>query len=414
MKIIFKCILFAVVLIFFNACDTEQLIAPNPNFELSFERSGLTNASVAVPFYVIHKGKADFLTLYDGTEGRVWGEAGAKGVDFNNADSLLVQYNVNGTYKMTVVATSTSNQGVDYQREVLTKEIKVIDQRNTISSFSIVLQGSSITGTITSNDEILFSVPDIVSSFVFKPVFSISSSTAKVFVNNIEQTSGVTEIDFTNPVVYTVKPASGIEKQYTVKFSTFAASSENFLTKFILGTTGGNGENGTIDNVNKIITLAANYGTNLSAVTLILESSYLSKITINDITYADRTKYNLTSTGTKPVKSIKVIAQNNSESVYSLNVTALDPVTEFTFMGLIPAPVGQIDNVAKTITVNVLKGTDITKLIAKWKGTVGAVKVGTTVQTNGASINDFSTSKTYTFYKGTTAGANYVVTVVEK
>jgi len=77
----------------------------------------------------------------------------------------------------------------------------------------------------------------------------------------------------------------------------------------------------------------------------------------------------------------------------------------------VPAPQGIIDEVAKTITVDVLKGTDITKLAAIWTGSLGKVTIGTATQTNGVSLNDFSAPKTYTFYKGSTAGDKYTVTV---
>lgn len=414
MKNILKYTFIVLALTLFNACNTEQMIVPDPNFELSFQRNGKTDALVGESFYAVLTGQAEFLTLYDGTAGHVWGEAGAKGVDFNNADSLLVQYSTAGKYNLTIVASSSSNQSNNFERQTKTVEINVFDERNAISYFSIVVQGITLAGTITANNEIQFSLPDIITNFNFVPTFNLASSLAKVYVNNVEQTSALSSIDFSLPVVYTVKPSHGVEKQYTVKFSTFASSSEKKLTKFILGTTGGNSEVGVIDEANKTITVAVNYGTSLNSVTLILESSYLSKITINDVAYADRTKYNLLSTGTKPVKTIKVIAQNNSEAIYNLAVTALDPVTVFTFNDLTPAPIGIIDNTAKTITVNVLKGTDITKLIANWKGSVGTVKIGTTTQTNGTTVNDFSSPKTYTFYKGTTAGASYVVTVVEK
>lgn len=414
MKNLFKYSFVVLTLIIFNACVAEQMIVPDPNFELSFQRNGKTDALVGVPFYAVLTGQAEFLTLYDGTAGHVWGEAGAKGVDFNNADSLLVQYSTAGKYNLTIVASSSANQASNFERQTKTIEINVLDERNNITNFSVIVQGVTLAGTITANNEIQFSLPDIITNFNFIPTFSLASSLAKVYVNNVEQTSAVSSIDFSLPVVYTVKPSHGAEKQYTVKFSTFASSSEKKLTKFILGTTGGNSEVGVIDEANKTITVAANYGTSLNAVTLVLESSYLSKVTINDVAYADRTKYNLLSTGTRPVKTIKVIAQNNSESIYNLAVTALDPVTEFSFLGLTPAPIGIIDNVAKTITINVLKGTDISKLVAKWKGTVGAVKIGTTSQTNGLTVNDFSSPMTYTFYKGTTVGASYVITVVEK
>ena len=70
-----------------------------------------------------------------------------------------------------------------------------------------------------------------------------------------------------------------------------------------------------------------------------------------------------------------------------------------------------IDVAAKTITVDVLKGTDITKLVAKWIGSIGKVTIGTTVQVNGVTVNDFSKPITYTFYKGSIAGDKYTVTI---
>jgi len=77
----------------------------------------------------------------------------------------------------------------------------------------------------------------------------------------------------------------------------------------------------------------------------------------------------------------------------------------------VPAPVGVIDHVAKTITLDVLKGTEITKLVAEWTGSIGTVKIGSVGQISGETENDFTNPLTYTFFKGTTAGDKYVVTV---
>jgi len=81
---------------------------------------------------------------------------------------------------------------------------------------------------------------------------------------------------------------------------------------------------------------------------------------------------------------------------------------------LTPSPVGVIDNTAKTITVKVLKGTDVSKLIAEWMGTVGKVNVGSTKQVNGTTVNNFSAPIQYKLYKGSssTVADTYTVTVV--
>ncbi len=402
MKIIDKIIAVFVVLMYFTACIKEEMIVVDPDFTLTFQRDGRQDAYAGTPFYVIPTGSGEFLTLFDGTDGHVWGEQGAKGIDFNKADSLLVQYNDAGKYKLTLVASSSGNFGKEFSRMEKTVEVNVVDNRNSFTVFNI----NGIEGEFAPNNEILFLVPDIVTDFNFVAVYGLQSNLSKVFVGGVEQTSSVTVNDFSKPVVYTVKSAQGDVKNYTVKFSTFPASIEKALTKFALGV-GGNGEVGVIDEEKKEINLISNYATNLASVRLILQSSYASKILINNVLYSDRRNYDLAKT----VKSIKIVAQNNSEVEYAIKTVLDNPVTAYTFEGLVPAPAGVINVNAKTISVDVLKGTDITKLIAQWKGSVGKVTIGTVTQTNGVTVNNFSNPLTYTFYKGTTAGDKYTVTV---
>ena len=403
MKAINKYLFILITCLFCFSCVKEEMITTNPEFTLSYERDGKTEAEAGTPFYIIPTGSGEFITLFNGTEGRVWGEPGAKGVDFNKADSLPVSYLNAGKYNLTLVVSSTGNFGEDFSRTVKTVEINVVDKRNSFTVFNI----NGTDGTITKDDEILFSVPNSITDFNFVPVFGLQSDTSKVYVNGVEQFSDVTSNDFSQPVVYTIKALSGNEKNYTVKFSTFPASSEKMITKFVLGL-GGNKEVGVIDETNKTITLTANYATNTSAVRPVIISSYGSKVYLGTVAYSERKDYNLSSTG---VKTVKVVAQDKSEVVYALKVILGNPVTSFTFKGLVPAPVGVIDVAAKTITVDVLKGTDINNLVAHWEGSVGKATIGTVVQSNGVTVNDFSNPITYTFYKGIKAGDKYTVTV---
>jgi hypothetical protein len=377
------------------------MITPDPNFILSFQRDGQANALAGTQFYVIPNGSGEFLTLFDGTAGHVWGEPGAKGVDFNKADSLSLNYSTAGKYNLTLVSSSSGNFGKDFSRVAKSMEINVVDSRNSFTIFNI----NGTDGVFAPNNEILFSVPDIVTDFNFIAVYGLQSDLSKVFVSGAEQTSSVTSNNFSSPVIYTIKSAVGTEQNYTVKFSTFPASDEKMLTKFAFGV-GGNGEVGVIDEAKKEITLTSNYSTNLAAVRLVLASSYGSTIFLNNALYSDRKNYNLVTT-----KTIKVVAQNKSEVSYTVNAILDSPVSSFTFAGLVPAPEGIINVTAKTISVDVLKGTDITKLVAKWVGSMGKVTIGALTQTNGVTANNFSKPITYTFYKGTTAGDKYTVTV---
>ncbi len=401
MKIMYKSILILLTLFLAASCVKEQMIKPDPNFMLSFQREGKTQASAGKAFFVIPTGSGEFLTLFDGTPGRVWGEPGAKGIDFNKADSLSLSYNTSGKYNLTLLASSSGNFGKEFSREAKTIELNVVDNRNSFTVFNI----NGTDGEITQNNDILFSVPDIVTDFNFVAIYGLQSELSKVYVAGVEQTSGLTSNDFSSPVVYSVKSAEGDEQKYTVKFSTFPASAEKMLTKFVLGV-GGNGEVGIIDEAKKEINLTANYATNLASVRLVLASSYGSTVYLNNNLYSDRKNYNLTTT-----KSIKVVAQNKSEVSYAINTALDNPVSSFTFAGLVPAPMGVINVAAKTISVDVLKGTDVTKLVAEWVGSVGKVTIGTVTQTNGATVNNFTKPLTYTFYKGSTAGDKYTVTV---
>ena len=403
MKIKYLPITALFTLIIFTSCVKEKMILADPGFILSFQRDGKTEALAGSMFYVIPTGSGEFLTLFSGTAGHVWGESGAKGVDLNKADSIGVTYPTAGKYSLSLISTSAGDFGKEISREVKSVEITAVDDRNSFTVFNV----NGVDGVISADNGISFSVPDIVTDFHFIAIFGLQSELAKVYVNEVEQTSGVTVNDFSQPVIYRVKSAQGTEKIYTVKFTTFPASGEKAITRFALGV-GGNGEIGEIDEINKTISLTANYGTNLASVRLILESSYASKIYLSNALYSDRKNYNLSSTG---VKSIKVVAQNNSEAEYMINPLASNPVSAFTFTGLVPAPEGIINISAKTISIDVLKGTDITKLTALWTGSVGKVTIGNVVQTNGVTVNNFSAPITYTFYKGTTAGDKYKLSV---
>jgi hypothetical protein len=198
----------------FVSCAKEEMIAVDPEFVLSFQRIGQENALAGTSFFVVPTGSGEFLTLYDGTKGKVWGEEGATGVDFNSADSLEITYKWAGTYNLTVVASSFGDFGKTMERKASTVTINTLDIRNGFARF--VLTGK-LEGAITSNDEILVTVPATTTDFNFKPEFRLESDSAKAYVNGVLQVSKKTLNDFSQPVVYTVKPVNGAERNFTVK-----------------------------------------------------------------------------------------------------------------------------------------------------------------------------------------------------
>ena len=392
----------------FYSCKSDISVPVNPDFQISFLRDGQPNALAGNNYYVINKGSGEFVTLFDGKPGSVWGEPNASGINFDSADSLRINYDIVGKYKVTVVSTSTGDFGKDSIRRAKTIEIEVVDQRNQFSDFSLKINGNKVAGKISDDNKIQFAIPDNTIDFNYVASFTVNSALAKVAINGVPQVSGVTSNNFKNSVQYTVTSAQGNVTNYTVVFTTFPPSTEKKLTKFQLTpfTTGSNGEIAIIDETNKIINLALNYASSPKGPKLIIESSPFSSVLINGFPYSDSKNYTLNT-----ITSVIVVAQDGSSTTYTMNLTLQTPVLTFSFSGLIPSPVGVIDNDAKTITVNVLRGTDVTKLVALWTGSLDQVQIGTVVQSNGKTINDFTNPLTYTFYKGTLAGDSYIVTV---
>ena len=70
-----------------------------------------------------------------------------------------------------------------------------------------------------SSNEITLMIPYLY-DFKLKPSFSTNNTNCKVIVNGVEQKSGVTEVDFSKPVTYTVtNTASGYSRDYIVKIT---------------------------------------------------------------------------------------------------------------------------------------------------------------------------------------------------
>lgn len=335
MKIIYKSILFLFAITAFGlgSCTEERVIEVKPEFVISYVREGKINALAGTPIYIVRKGTAEFISLYDGRPGAVYGQVGARGLDFDKADSLPVNYNADGKYTVTLVSTSSAKFGKETIREVNNYEVNVIDMRNTIKEFIVTvpqLANAKVYG-IFSNDSIIITLPDVITDFKYKPAFLLDSDSATVRVNDVLQTSNVSENDF-NPAIgsvkYSVKADYGNIKDYVVKVKLVPSSNEKRLYKFEFGVNG-NGEKGIIDQTAKTVTITPLAGTTLSAVRLVLVADNFTTFKIGReiqgaLTYSnfsDRTAYNMSNTGEEQVKTIKVIAQNKTEQVYTITVT---------------------------------------------------------------------------------------------
>lgn len=80
-------------------------------------------------------------------------------------------------------------------------------------------------------------------------------------------------------------------------------------------------------------------------------------------------------------------------------------------LAALPAAAVAIDEAAKTVTVNLPNGTDVSALVATFTSTGTVVKVGTAVQTSTATANDFAAPVAYVVSAAEGSTATYTVTV---
>jgi hypothetical protein len=108
-----------------------------------------------------------------------------------------------------------------------------------------------------------------------------------------------------------------------------------------------------------------------------------------------------------------VTASDNSTVTYTITVTIVPSsakaLTAFSFAS--PAATGTVDENAKSITITVPYGTNVTALVATFTTTGVSVKVGTTVQVSGSTPNNFTNQVAYTVTAADNSTATYIVAV---
>ena len=178
-------------------------------------------------------------------------------------------------------------------------------------------------------------------------------------------------------------------------------SAEKTLTVFNIVTPAATG---VITGTNIDVTVP--FGTSLTA----LVAAYTT--TGKSVTVGSAVQISGTTTNdfTSPVV-YTVIAEDATTQKYLVSVTVASAtakdITAFSFAS--PAAIGVITGT--NIAVTVPYGTGVTALVASFATSGASVKVGGTVQTSGATENDFTSPVTYTVTAGDTTTKTYRVTV---
>ena len=232
-------------------------------------------------------------------------------------------------------------------------------------------------------------------------VATFTTTGAGVKVGTVLQTSKTTSNNFSSPVTYTVIAADSTTTTYIVTV-TKALNPAKVITAYSL-----NGVAGTINETAKTIAVTMPYVTNnvtalvatfttTGAGVQVGSAVQASGTTPNDFT--GRVVYTVTAAdGTPATYTVTVIVAP---------ITA-NAITAYSFNGV----AGTIDGSAKTISVTMPKGTNVTALNATFTTTGTGVKVGTLAQTSGTTVNDFTSPVAYTVTAADGTPAIYTVTV---
>jgi hypothetical protein len=232
----------------------------------------------------------------------------------------------------------------------------------------------------------------------------------KVFVDTVEQESGVTENNFNGDLIYKVVSCDEtIEQNYTVSATIDGGDSKD-ITAFSFNEFYGAIFAGTFDGTNISVTLPS--GTDTSNLAATFATTTNNEVTVDGAVQTSGASTNDFSGD--PVAYI-VHACDLSIKQYSVSVTLAPPPNISSFV--INEVPGTFTTAAGVNYIDLtLPGTpDLTNLIAEFTTTNvdDYVLVGDDLQTSGATINDFTNPVTYTVYTFDASSYNdYIVTVV--
>ena len=223
-------------------------------------------------------------------------------------------------------------------------------------------------------------------------------------MNGVDQVSGTTPNDFTNPVQYVVTAADNSTATYTVTV-TVALNPAKAITSFAFVSPAAVG---TINEPAKTIAVAVPFGTSVAALVATFSTTGTTVKVGTTIQSSGSTPNDFTTPA-----SYVVTAADGTTATYAVAVTvALNPakaLTAFSFAN--PPATGAIDESAKTVTLTVPFGTSVSALVATFSTTGASVKVGGATQVSGTTPNNFTNAVSYVVTAADGSTATYDVTV---
>ena len=270
-------------------------------------------------------------------------------------------------------------------------------------------------GTINNDTHIIqVNIPFSAQKSALKAIFTVTPNTT-VFVATTLQASGVTENDFTSYRDYILSATDGSTIGYQVRvINNPLDTSKQFLAFSFNGITPA--VNGLINESAKTIDLVVPFGTDRSAlVATYTTASSLTRVKVNLVVQKTNASVN---NYTNPVV-FQCFDEGGNMAEYLVTVTlgagsSAKNITYFAFEDLNPDVIGVINEAQGTITATVPNGTNRATLRAFFTSSpLSLVKVGTTVQQSGVTVNDFRVPVSYQVFAQDGSNKSYVVNVGE-
>jgi len=226
--------------------------------------------------------------------------------------------------------------------------------------------------------------------------FSISEG-ATATVAGVDQLSGITANDYTNPITYRITAEDELTFQdWVISVQEAAAESPEF-TSYSFGVPPPDRRD-DINPTTKTVDIKVEYGT---VVTALVASFSIPEGASATVGGADQETGVTANDFTNPVTYLITAADGTTvqEWVVTVLVAALNEADFLTFgFGMPPQTRDAVINpVSHTVDIEVESGTDVTTLSASFTLSEGAtVKVGEVEQESGVTTNDFTSPVTYT------------------
>ena len=200
-----------------DVTELERISAPAVYYDEVFaDPIGGGNWLMALPRKLLYKNKT--LTVPLTQKLKFYIASSTSTIAIDGADfSSTTKYNLGSTHEITV----TSNEGNVASYKLLTLNYAIFKSFSLLGATGTLGYSEYDYSTYTMNVK----VPAGSDISAVAPKFAMTGTNESAFINGVEQTSGVTKVDFTRPVTYTLiathpeNPEVKLETTVTVNFT---------------------------------------------------------------------------------------------------------------------------------------------------------------------------------------------------